>query len=99
MKAAKSLIFSVFRGMRVQCSPAYLSVLHGYRVSHFQRLEKPKGGPMEIEIFLLKEVNEMGWRAPSKTSSASLINKILKFENVRPDNRKVPTCLCLRICL
>ena len=36
-------------------------VLYGYPGADFQADEKPKGGPLEIEFFLLRGVNERGW--------------------------------------
>ena len=34
-----------------------------YLHTHFKNDEKPKGGgPLEIEFFLLRVVNERGWR-------------------------------------
>ena len=38
-----------------------VSRLVGFRSADFEDDEKPKGGPLEIEIFLLRGV-EMGWR-------------------------------------
>ena len=38
------------------------TVLIGYRGADFEGDEKPKWGPLEIEIFLLRGVNERGWR-------------------------------------
>ena len=37
-------------------------VLYGYPGADFEADEKPKRGPLENEIFLLRGVNEMGWR-------------------------------------
>ena len=37
-------------------------VLIGYLYAHFEGDVKPKGGPLEIEFFLLRGINEMGWR-------------------------------------
>ena len=54
---------------------------------------KPKGGPLEIEIFLLRGVNEKDWRGVRrlpKPSSAFLINKKLELKNVSTDNQEVP---------
>ena len=55
--------------------------------------EKPKRRPLEIEIFLLRGVNERGLegvRSLLKPSSAFLINKKIKILNVLVDNRQVP---------
>ena len=38
------------------------TVLVGYLVADFQGIEKPKGGPWKSKIFLLRSVNERGWR-------------------------------------
>ena len=37
-------------------------VLYGYLPAHFEGDEKPKGGPLEIKIFLLMAVIEGGWK-------------------------------------
>ena len=66
-----------------------IKVLLNYPPPHFQGDEKPKGGPLEIEIFFVEGVYERGWRGVRsllKPSSAFLINKKLKFQNVGADN-------------
>ena len=64
-------------------------VLLNYPPPHFQRDEKPKGGPLEIEIFFVEgglRKGLEGVRSLLKPSSAFLINKKLKFQNVGADN-------------
>ena len=62
------------------------TVLIPFGPADFQHIEKPKGGPLEIEIFLLKGAYERGLRGVRsllKPSSAILINKKIKFLNLR----------------
>ena len=59
-----------------------------YLGTDFQCNEKPKGDPWKSKFFLLRGVNERGWRGVRsllKPSSAFLINKKIKFENLFRD--------------
>ena len=69
-------------------------VLFYYPGPHFEVDEKPKGDPWKSKIFLLRGVNEKGWRGVRsllKPPYAFLINKKLKIQNLPPDNQEVPS--------
>ena len=60
-------------------------VLMDYLPADFQTVEKPKGGPLEIENFFVEGVNKRGWmevRGFLKPYSSFLTNKNIKFENL-----------------
>ena len=65
------------------------SVLTYYLQPHFQSVEKPKGGPLEIEIFFveggLRKVLE-GGQEPSKTFLHLFNQQETKISNVVVDN-------------
>ena len=64
-------------------------VLMYYLGTDFEGGEKPKGGPLESEIFLLMGVNERSWRGVRsllKTPSTFLITRKIKFLNMYLDN-------------
>ena len=64
-------------------------VLMDYLPADFQTVEKPKGGPLEIENFFVEGVNKRSWmevRGLLKPYSAFLTNKNIKFENRLGDN-------------
>ena len=52
-------------------------------------MKNQRGDPWKSKFFLLRGVNEMGWRGVRsllKPSSVFLINKKIKFENLFLDN-------------
>ena len=65
------------------------SVLIDYRKTHFWGDEKPKRGPLEIEIFLLRGVNERGWRGSGafQQNPPWGLTKKVKIQNRGADNR------------
>ena len=69
-------------------SRKFVGTMH-YLPADFKCGEKPKGGPLEIKFFLLRGVNERGWRGVMsllKPPLAFIINKKINFLNLLADN-------------
>ena len=67
-------------------------VLVYYLPPDFEGDEKPKGDPWKSKKFLLRGVDESGWKGVSnllKRSSIFFINEKIKFLNLVVDNRQV----------
>ena len=83
------LFFSNFHHLFPSPPTKRKMVLTCYLWAHFQSVEKPKGGPLEIEIFFVeggKLKGLEGGQEPSKTPSDFFSNKKIRIENVLTDN-------------
>ena len=80
--------FRALKLMIIGIENTNLRVLLYYLHTDFHTVEKPKGGPLEIEKFFVEGVNERGWRGVRsllKPSSAFIINEKINFLNLVVD--------------
>ena len=72
----------------------YPTGMYALSVSRFWRWWKTKEGTLRNRNFFVEGVSERGWSGITsllKPSSAFLINKKQKFQNLDTDNRQVPS--------